>query len=168
MDLEDISMDFYGYFVYNVNRIKYFCKGGLKMKGLDVAKYIIDKCYREGKTVTNLHLQKILYFVQGEYYKKTKKFLIDDNFLAWKYGPVLKDVYEEYSWYYSSRIYESHSIDIPQEVKDIIDPVIEEKRNKTAGALVNETHKPGGAWDQCYDGNKRTIIPRELIKADFS
>lgn len=162
-------MDRFGHFVYN-NKHKMIlcCEGGVNMKGLDVAKYIIDKCYREGKPVTNLHLQKILYFVQGGYYKHTKKFLIDDSFLAWKLGPVIKDVYEEYSWYYSSRIYESHSIDIPEDVKEIIDPIIEERRNKTAGALVNETHKPGGPWDQCYDGNKRTVIPSELIKADFS
>lgn len=162
-------MDFLGYFVYNIKKVKNFFKGEMKMKGLDIARYIIDKCYREGKPVTNLHLQKILYFVQGEYYRKTKKFLIEDDFLAWQYGPVLREVYDEYNWYYSSRIYESYSIEIPEEIRNIIDPIIEEKRNKPAGALVNETHKPGSAWSKCYkSGNKRIVIPKELIKADFS
>lgn len=161
-------MDFPDYFVYNIKKVKSFFKGEMKMKGLDIAKYIVDKCYREGKPVTNLHLQKILYFVQGEYYRQTKKFLIEDDFLAWQYGPVLREVYDEYSWYYSSRIYESYSIEIPEDIRSIIDPIIEEKRNKPAGALVNETHKLGSAWSKCYDKNKKTVIPRDLIKADFS
>ena len=161
-------MDFFSYFIYNINKIRCFCKGGMRMKGLDVAKYIVDKCYREGKPITNLHLQKVLYFVQGEYFRQTGQFLIDEDFLAWQYGPVLKDVYEEFRWYYSSRIYETHSINICQEIRDIIDPIIEERRNKTAGMLVNESHKPGGAWHKTYDGSKQTIIPKSRIQEEFS
>lgn len=138
------------------------------MKGLDVARYIIDKCYREGKPITNLHLQKVLYFVQGEYYRKTKEFLIDEDFLAWPYGPVLEDVYEEFRWYYASRIYESHNIEIAENIRKIIDPIIEDKRNKTAGMLVSDSHKKGGAWDKSYDGNKKTVIEKKLIKEEFS
>ncbi len=137
------------------------------MKGLDVARYIVDKCYRNDKPITNLHLQKILYFVQGEYYRKTGELLIDDDFLAWQYGPVIQEVYDEYSWHYSSRIYETYDLDIDEEITEVIDPIIEAKRRKTAGALVNESHKPGGAWDQVYDEDKKTVIPKELIRKDF-
>ena len=31
---------------------------------LDIAKYIIDKCTRENLAISNLQLQKILYYVQ--------------------------------------------------------------------------------------------------------
>lgn len=137
------------------------------MKGLKVARYIVEKCYRDGKPITNLHLQKILYFVQGEYYHATGEFLIDDDFLAWQYGPVLREVYDEYSWHYSSRIYETYDVKIDEDILTVIDPIIEAKRRKTAGALVNESHKPGGAWDQVYDENKETIIPKRLIKQEF-
>lgn len=135
--------------------------------GLDIARYIIDKCYNSGKPITNLQLQKILYFVQGEYYKKTGNFLIDDDFLAWQYGPVLGDVYHEYSWYCSSRIYEEHNVDIPEDVCKIIDPVIKKRRNQTAGKLVSESHKDGGAWEKYYDGFKSTVIPKRAIAKEF-
>lgn len=32
---------------------------------LTIAMYIIDKCFKEGEPVTNLRLQKLLYFIQG-------------------------------------------------------------------------------------------------------
>lgn len=161
-------MDFFNFIIYNTNIVKYFCKGGGNMKGIDIAKYIVNRCYKKGKPITNLHLQKILYFVQGEYFAKTKKWLIDDDFLAWKYGPVLKDVYDEFSWHYASRIYETYDVRIPERIRKIIDPIIDEKRSKSAGALVNESHKVGGAWDYCYDGSFSTIIPKEQIEEEFS
>ena len=37
---------------------------------LDIARYIINKCIDLGRPVSNLQLQKILYYVQGEYMKK--------------------------------------------------------------------------------------------------
>lgn len=169
-NLTKLRIDLFYKFLYNNLKKKYFCRGGINMmKGLDVAKYIVDKCCKEGKAITNLHLQKILYFVQGEYFHQTGKFLIEDDFLAWKYGPVLNDVYEEYRWYYSARIYETHDeIEISQYDRDIIDPVIEEKRSKTVGKLIAESHKTNGAWDRCYNGDKNTIISKMDIKKDFS
>ena len=35
----------------------------------DIAKYIISYSYEQNKPVSNLKLQKLLYFVQGESYK---------------------------------------------------------------------------------------------------
>lgn len=139
------------------------------MRGIDVAKYVVDKCCKEGRSLTNLHLQKVLYFVQGEFYRATKKWLIEDDFLAWKYGPVLQSVYDEYSWYYSSRITETYSdIAVEESIKKIIDPIIKERRDKTAGALVEESHRAGGAWQRSYDGSKSTIIPKSLIAEEFA
>lgn len=40
------------------------------MKALDVAKYIINKCIELNKPISNLQLQKIMYFVHLGYLKK--------------------------------------------------------------------------------------------------
>ena len=135
--------------------------------GLDIAKYVINRCKNYGKPVSNLHLQKILYFLQGEYFNATNTWLIKDDFLAWQYGPVLQDVYDEYSWYYSSLIYEDYDIQLTCVNKEIIDSIIDEKRKKTAGQLVEESHKIGGAWQSCHNGLKSTVIPKDLIKNEF-
>ena len=34
---------------------------------IDVARYIIAHCNRNGQTISNLKLQKILYFIQAEF-----------------------------------------------------------------------------------------------------
>ena len=37
---------------------------------LTIAKYIIDKCTEENSPISNLQLQKILYYIQSEFNKE--------------------------------------------------------------------------------------------------
>ena len=55
-----------------------------------LAKYIVQKCYQDGHPISNLQLQKILYFLQIMYGRSTegKELLFQDDFEAWPYGPV--------------------------------------------------------------------------------
>lgn len=39
--------------------------------------------------ITHLKLQKLLYFLYGEYLARTGKLLIEEHFEAWQYGPVI-------------------------------------------------------------------------------
>lgn len=71
---------------------------------LEIAKYVIDKCFKEGAPVTNLRLQKLLYFIQLESYKKKSIFMFDDDLYAWQFGPVVPEVYYEYNMYGGSPI----------------------------------------------------------------
>ena len=99
--------------------------------GIEVAKYAINRCNEKGKPISNLYLQKILYFIQSEYKQKTNEWLISDDFLAWPYGSVLKDVYDEYNWYYSSRRSEYYDdVDLQDANTDIVDEIIDDKRKK--------------------------------------
>ncbi len=36
-------------------------------KALDIAKYVVAKCYNDWKPITNLKLQKILFYIQRSY-----------------------------------------------------------------------------------------------------
>ena len=38
-----MAMDFFDFIIYNTNIVKYFCKGGGNMKGIDIAKYIVNR-----------------------------------------------------------------------------------------------------------------------------
>ena len=51
---------------------------------------------QDGKSITNLRLQKFLYYAWGYYWNSFKQYLFKDDIEAWKYGPVVKDVYDEY------------------------------------------------------------------------
>jgi len=46
--------------------------------------------------LTNLKLQKLLYYAQGHCLAQTGEPLFEDQIQAWKHGPVVKAVYQEW------------------------------------------------------------------------
>lgn len=61
-----------------------------------VANFIIDIAIEKDKPVTNLKLQKIMFFLQGYCLSKYNTPLIDGSFSKWRYGAVEEDVYIEF------------------------------------------------------------------------
>lgn len=61
-----------------------------------VANFIIDMAIEKDKPVTNLKLQKIMFFLQGYCLSKYKASLIDGSFSKWRYGPVEEEIYIEF------------------------------------------------------------------------
>ena len=67
----------------------------------DVAKFFIGLANEQanndqGDLMTNLRLQKLLYFAQGWYLSRYGKPLFQDEIEARKYGPVVPKIYETY------------------------------------------------------------------------
>lgn len=54
--------------------------------------------------MSNLKLQKLLYYAQGAFLATTDVVLFDDPILAWMHGPVVETVYKKYGQYYSDGI----------------------------------------------------------------
>lgn len=135
-------------------------------KATEVAKFIIRHCAEKGYPISNLKLQKLIYFAWVDYYKKTRKELFVDPICAWQLGPVVPDVYYEYCSYAGRAISPPKSDNIKAEDKKILSPIIEKYMCISAHHLVNITHNTGTAWDKTFRhgyGN-REQIPFELIK----
>ena len=45
---------------------------------IDLSKYIVSKCIRDDHPISNLQLQKILYYIQKDFLKKGKIAFPDD------------------------------------------------------------------------------------------
>ena len=62
---------------------------------LSVAHYIIDFYNRNNRGISNLKLQKVLYFVQAEFLVGTfdHRPCFSDPIEAWDFGPVVPSVY---------------------------------------------------------------------------
>ena len=71
-----------------MNDIRYKAKDPLA-----VANYIVKLDNKNNLPITNLQLQKVLFFLQGYSLSKQQTELIAGDFTKWKYGPVEKDVY---------------------------------------------------------------------------
>lgn len=137
------------------------------MNIINLAKYVINRCLEINRPISNLQLQKILYFVEGEFYKTQGYWLTEATFYAWKFGPVNKEVYSEYCVYGGGRIYERSKDRIDENIKEIINPIIDRYAKLPASRLVELSHRKGGAWDIVYDGNNNTEIERVYIQAEF-
>lgn len=134
---------------------------------LEIANYVIHFCIEHNSPISNLQLQKILYFIQRECLGKLNKPAFKDDIVAWKFGPVVEDVYHEYSGYSSLPITTSEEITIEdKEVKNIINEVTRKCMHKPAWELVEDTHRPGSAWTKVFAPNQNNVIVHELIKEE--
>lgn len=131
------------------------------LNGLDVAKYILTK-----KQCTHLKLEKLVYLCYAEYLVDTKKKMFIDRIKAYKYGPVVKSVYEQYKHKYGD-LKDENTTDI-ESLKDIelavqsrilfakdgleiqtsIEKTLDKYGEKTASQLVDITHRDGSPWSK--------------------
>ena len=74
-----------------------------------VANFVINLANRNKLSVTNLQLQKILFFLQGYTLSKYQVGIIKGSFSKWQYGPVQKNVYCTFKDYGASPITNAYS-----------------------------------------------------------
>ncbi|HWU28611.1 MAG TPA: type II toxin-antitoxin system antitoxin SocA domain-containing protein [Microbacterium sp.] len=63
---------------------------------VNVSNNILKRAFEEKVSVSPMKLQKILYFVASEYAKRTGRPLLSEGFQPWRYGPVVRTVYDEF------------------------------------------------------------------------
>lgn len=136
-------------------------------KATEIAKYIVSYCSKKHQPVSNLKLQKMLYYVWIEYYKKIRRFLFKDEFCAWQLGPVVPEVYYVFCAHAGVPISRTYDITLSSEDYPYINEIIDTYLPMSAGTLVSKSHRPGGPWDTIYrDGaGNRDVIPFSLIKS---
>ena len=71
---------------------------------LEVSQYIIDYCREKKYYMSNLKLQKVLYYVQAEFLVTTNNPCFKDKIEAWMFGPVVESVYRHYRVYAGGNI----------------------------------------------------------------
>ena len=71
---------------------------------LDVSRYIINYSNKKDYGISNLKLQKVLYFVQAYFLIQTKHPCFKEKIEAWDFGPVVPVAYSEYKQYGSTDI----------------------------------------------------------------
>ncbi len=64
--------------------------------GRAIANYVLDFCEKRGRGVTNLALQKIVYFCHVWTLLDRQQPLIKHEFEAWKHGPVIQYLYHDF------------------------------------------------------------------------
>lgn len=75
-----------------------------QIKAIDVAKYFLNKANQEGDLITNLKMQKLLYYAQAWYLVNFNTPLFKEAIAPWQLGPVVEDVYHEFKKFKSGPI----------------------------------------------------------------
>ena len=149
------------------------------LSAMDVARYIIAAFYRKDKEIdegvsegiSNLKLQKLLYFCQAFALVKIGKPMFKEDLYAWKYGPVVSEVYEAYKEHKNNPLPKQKTkqgdTTLSDADKKIVKEVLKTFGGYSAIRLMNITHshKPWKNLEKKVEKGKRdVVIPQESIK----
>ncbi len=139
-----------------------------------ISNYIIAKCNQDEKAITNLRLQKILYYVQGYFLRTYHESAFASDIEAWTYGPVVPDSYYDFCLNGAREIHLSqesidenlNKIETHQHVR-LLNNVIDACMNIPISQLVNKTHSER-PWKDSKKDYSREKISKEIIQNYFS
>ena len=140
-------------------------------KALDVTKWFLNqnnveqKLHCDVESISNLKLQKLLYYAQGCYLGLYNEPLFDEELLAWRHGPVVDCIYQEFKKFSSNGIKcdEKPQVHFSVEAENVMKWVYDEFGQYTAWRLRNMTHQEA-PW---LKTEQNDVISKELIRDYF-
>ena len=132
-------------------------------KALDIANYFLFKAGKDGELISNLKLQKLVYYAQGIHLALYGKPIFNDPIKAWTYGPVVPSLYGRYKKHGMGNVPLDPSFDpkkIDQKTKDFLDEIYTAFGQFSATRLIDFTHS-----DQCWkDAHPNKIITHKAMQ----
>ncbi|WP_082836006.1 Panacea domain-containing protein [Croceicoccus bisphenolivorans] len=139
----------------------------------DVANFTLDYADEHNFGITNLALQKLLYFAHGWFFAIFEEPLIKNKFEAWQYGPVQRVLYDQFKalkdrpikglratyidplngnpHYKTPKICDDHA--------SVIRAVLQKYQRYSAGELVTESHVEDSPWEFVWQQAEDAIYP---------
>lgn len=132
-----------------------------------IANLILDEADRKSLRITNLSLQKLLYFCHGLFLIRHDRPLISGYFEAWKFGPVHPGAYEAFKEASDRPIsFRAKRWDLVNQtshpIERVDDPdcmhtvsrVLDAYGSLSPGRLVELSHAPNAPWAFVVDNSK--------------
>lgn len=120
--------------------------------------------------ITNLKLNKLLYYAQGCHLTRTGKPLFNSDIEAWTYGPVVSEIYKKYKVCGKEAIRNAdddfNPADIDEEELETLLDVMREYGKYTGSALITMTHKADTPWSIAR-ASAETIISEDSMRKYF-
>jgi uncharacterized phage-associated protein len=140
----------------------------MRYSSLHVANKIIDLAHQEKKSLSPLKLIKLVYICHGWCLALNNRPLIFEDVMAWKYGPVIPELYREIKKYRANDISEKIELNdnmiIAEDDKSLIEEVYHKYSRFSAVELSAMTHKKDSPWHLIWHRNNWGIIPNKEIK----
>jgi uncharacterized phage-associated protein len=150
---------------------------------LAIANEFLLRARAEGRHLTQMHLQKLIYLAHGWNLAVNGEPLIEDRFEAWEYGPVLRRLYDATRAYGSQNInsllrwgqdtpfpyddYGEAKTELLESERDVVDEVWRIYGGYPAFKLSALTHEPESPWSDAFSQRRNAQISNEAIKEYF-
>lgn len=134
-----------------------------------IANLVLDCASSHGKSVTNLALNKIVFFLHTAYLTTFERPLVSAKIEAWEYGPVFREIYQSFKSYrdqpIDTRAYrlspitgdrEVCTVELTMEESQLLVDEIGRLIEFSASNLVQMSHVPGGPWDVVWNHKAAT------------
>lgn len=139
-------------------------------KAIEIAEFFLTMLdLSAGDTMSNLQLQKLLYFAQGFSLAINDKPIFEEDIEAWISGPVVPTVFFTYEKY-------RYSLPMPKRINlkkfskkehDLVVEVYETYGQFAAWRLKDLSNIDGGPWKRTYKIGENRVISHSLLKEYF-
>lgn len=147
---------------------------------LSVANAFIGLAQRDGREISNMMLQKLLYFAQGHNLGLRGQPIVDEAPEAWTYGPVFPTVYHQFKHYGGSNITNPVAWYDPNQGRNVSPPAIQDPedwrmieavwnayKDRSPIELSNMSHVKDGPWDKVFGTYRNADIKDSDMTAYF-
>lgn len=127
---------------------------------------------RSSVPLTNLKINKLLYYAYGVYLTLFSEHPFDERPEAWMYGPVFPTVYHSLKRYGSRPVTnlirsEATGNTTDDRLTEVVDAVLKAYGHLPESALVQATHVPHGPWARVFLPRANRVIADSDITSYF-
>jgi uncharacterized phage-associated protein len=136
-----------------------------------VANRFIQLAREQGRPLTPMQINKLTYIAHGWVLALCQRPLLSQHVLAWRYGPVLPDIYHALKRYRDQPV--TSEIVVPSETMGAQEEHIIKEVSRVYGGyngvvLSHITHQPGTPWTITWqERGQNAIISNDLIAAHY-
>lgn len=137
-----------------------------------IANQFIELAAADGRLLTHMQLQKLVYFAQSLSLALHDRRLVANNFYAWKHGPVAPHLYEQLKGTGSQPI--NHLLpdampttELDAQARELVQQTYESYGRFDGWELRNITHLPGSPWSLTNEREAYGLIPDDLTRTYY-
>jgi uncharacterized phage-associated protein len=152
---------------------------------LAIANEFLRRAKSDGRRLTQMQLQKLVYLAHGWCLAVTGEPLIEDEFEAWEFGPVERKLYQALRRYGSGPVSrpirwgddspfaddldftEDAFEELDEKESDVVDRVWANYGRFPAHKLSALTHEPGTPWTNVFEPGRNRPVSNNAIQEYF-
>lgn len=162
------------YFRNELTHASVFLRCRVPYSPISIANAFLATAELEQRALTNMQLQKLVYFAHGWHLALKDEPLLNTDVKAWNFGPVIPPLYRALKQFGNGTVHgpiekTGHDFTPPHDpfVQSLLQRVWAVYGHLTGGQMSTLTHEAGSPWDVTFKKKPFEQIPDDLISSHF-